>query len=131
MQANYPASHARLRGQNASMHVSGGWIRGHTAHGLGHGLSWQGVPCNILWACMRVFQSVWPYQSSWHPCPVVLQVLTKAVKPPTPDAAKLAAVVSQQQLAMQHVRMQLARMVKQAHPAQVRLYASPWLLWGG
>jgi hypothetical protein len=46
-------------------------------------------------------------------------VLSKAVKPPTPDAAKLAAVVSQQQLAMQHVRMQLARMVKKAHPAQV------------
>ena len=49
----------------------------------------------------------------------MVQVLTKAVKPPTPDAAKLAAVVSQQQLAMQHVRLQLARMVKQAHPAQV------------
>jgi hypothetical protein len=48
-----------------------------------------------------------------------MQVLTKAVKPPTPDATKLAAVVPQQQLAMQHVRMQLARMVKKAHPAQV------------
>lgn len=48
-----------------------------------------------------------------------VQVLTKAVKPPTPDAAKLAGVLSQQQLAMQHVRMQLARMVKKAHPAQV------------
>jgi hypothetical protein len=50
---------------------------------------------------------------------LVLQVLTKAVKSPTPDAAMLAAVAPQQQLAMQHVRMQLARMIKKAHPAQV------------
>jgi hypothetical protein len=62
-------------------------------------------------------------------CP---QVLNKAVKPPTPDAAKLAAVVSQQALAMQHVRMQLARLVKKAYPAQVRRKAhTPLEVVGG
>lgn len=61
-----------------------------------------------------------------YACVPAPKVLTKAVKPPTPDAAKLAAVVSQQALAMQHVRMQLARLVKRAHPAQVRQEAQTY-----
>lgn len=69
--------------------------------------------CQWLYDCVTVFL----YGCVTVACP---QVLTKAVKPPTPDAAKLAAVVSQQALAMQHVRMQLARLIKRAHPAQVR-----------
>jgi hypothetical protein len=48
-----------------------------------------------------------------------VQVLTKGVKPPTPDAAKAAGVGHQQALALQHVRLQLARLVKQAYPKQV------------
>lgn len=68
------------------------------------------------WHLQGVDRTVGDRECCVHIC---MQVLTKAVKPPTPDAARLAAVVSQQQLAMQHVRMHLARMVKQAYPAQV------------
>lgn len=47
------------------------------------------------------------------------QVLTKGVKPATPDAAKLGGGADQQQLALQHVRLRIARLVKTAHPKQV------------
>lgn len=53
----------------------------------------------------------------------MLQVLARAVRPPTPEAAKLAAAASQQQLAAQHVRLAVARLVKAQLPRQVHLAA--------
>lgn len=52
----------------------------------------------------------------------VLQVLEHGVKPPTPDAALLSgAAAAPMLLALQHVRLQLARVVRQHHPQQVLL----------
>uniref|UniRef100_A0A383VNZ1 BTB domain-containing protein n=1 Tax=Tetradesmus obliquus TaxID=3088 RepID=A0A383VNZ1_TETOB len=52
----------------------------------------------------------------------VLQVLEYGVKPPTPDAALLSgAAAAPMLLALQHVRLQLARVVRQHHPQQVLL----------
>eukprot|EP00878_Enallax_costatus_P035768 GHUV01039983.1.p1 GENE.GHUV01039983.1~~GHUV01039983.1.p1 ORF type:complete len:411 (+),score=90.40 GHUV01039983.1:102-1235(+) len=53
---------------------------------------------------------------------LVIQVLEQGVKPPTADAAQLAGgMASPLMLALQHVRQQLARLVRQHHPQQVLL----------
>lgn len=50
----------------------------------------------------------------------VIQVLQQGVKPPTADAAHLiGAAAAPMVLALQHVRQQLARLVRQHHPRQV------------
>lgn len=50
----------------------------------------------------------------------VIQVLRQRVKPPTADAAQLGSDVAPDLvLALQHVRQQLARLVRQHHPKQV------------
>jgi hypothetical protein len=48
------------------------------------------------------------------------QVLQVGVKPPTPEAAELSgtAAVDPLAFALQHVRLQLARLVRQHHPKQ-------------
>ncbi|KAF6252347.1 hypothetical protein COO60DRAFT_1644120 [Scenedesmus sp. NREL 46B-D3] len=52
----------------------------------------------------------------------VLQVLGHGVQPPTPDAALLSgAAAAPMLLALQHVRLQLARVVRQHHPQQVHV----------
>lgn len=52
----------------------------------------------------------------------VIQVLTQGVKPPTADAAQLTRGESNSlALALQHVRQQLARLVRQHHPQQVQV----------
>jgi hypothetical protein len=49
--------------------------------------------------------------------------LEHGVKPPTPDAALLSgAAAAPMLLALQHVRLQLARVVRQHHPQQVRAF---------
>ena len=51
---------------------------------------------------------------------LVIQVLEQGVRPPTADAAQLAGgVANPLMLALQHVRQQLARLVRQHHPQQV------------
>ncbi|WIA20865.1 hypothetical protein OEZ85_005214 [Tetradesmus obliquus] len=55
-------------------------------------------------------------------CNSKLMVLEYGVKPPTPDAALLSgAAAAPMLLALQHVRLQLARVVRQHHPQQVLL----------
>lgn len=50
----------------------------------------------------------------------LIQVLQQGVKPPTVDAAQLTGeAASPLLLALQHVRQQLARLVRQHHPRQV------------
>ncbi|KAF8062684.1 zinc finger protein BRUTUS-like [Scenedesmus sp. PABB004] len=52
----------------------------------------------------------------------LLQVLERGVRPPTPDAALLSgAAAGPVALALQHVRLQVARLVRQHHPKQVLL----------
>eukprot|EP00775_Hariotina_reticulata_P009339 gene9339-9502_t len=54
-----------------------------------------------------------------EPQPMV-QILQVNVKPPTPEAAELSgAAVDPLAFALQHVRLQLARLVRQHHPNQV------------
>ena len=92
----------------------------------------------LLGICILSFVTCWlsPCLCALSPSfpSLCLQVLAKSVKPPTPEVAKLALSVSQQQLALQHMRLQLARLVKKAHPAQVRLYQPQMYLhqhgWG-
>eukprot|EP00878_Enallax_costatus_P032791 GHUV01036065.1.p1 GENE.GHUV01036065.1~~GHUV01036065.1.p1 ORF type:complete len:199 (-),score=39.31 GHUV01036065.1:98-694(-) len=56
---------------------------------------------------------------------LVIQVLEQGVKPPTADAAQLAGgMASPLMLALQHVRQQLARLVRQHHPQQVQTVAA-------